>query len=556
MNKEVIKRNFFNGISKIEISDSDIESKYLKENNMTWYDFYYTIIYELGNTGSSNTKKLILEKYSFSTQWKIFLQYVYDEVNYKYYTSKLPKIEQYDEIVASDIPFIEFINIFNKLNSGDYRGNATNKLFRDEFDYQDDAIPYLASLIIKRDLKVRVGAKMINSVYGNIIPIAPYQRCEKEDKFKKRINFDNSNYAIAQVKEDGLFLNNSITLEKSIGDNTITTTRYGREIDQSSFFKILGHVMPFDFDFVIHGEGLVLDKNGNVLDRQTGNGRINSYIKRIETHAKNLENLENAKTLNAKKKIQNEIDNDIEDWRHTDKNIVFRIWDILPFDDWVNLESNIDVKTRLDMTKTYLDAFNNYLKTASPDIISMLGNCRLELIDTRIVKNEDEVNDFYNEVREAGGEGLVVKNPNAKWCHDECRDGIIKLKDFKECDLICVGWEPGKEGSEFEMGIGALICESSCGLLRVNVSGMKREQRGLIPKDPNDSSKGLTIIDGFDFNQHTGKIIATKFNELIANKQNPQLMSLFSPSIEEIREVYDKSSADDLASIKKAKKKK
>lgn len=91
------------------------------------------------------------------------------------------------------------------------------------------------------------------------------------------------------------------------------------------------------------------------------------------------------------------------------------------------------------------------------------------------------------------------------------------------------------------------MCESSDGLLKVSISGMTESERGLERVDIMDASKGLKVIDDFDFNKYTGKIITVEFNELIKAKDKEDY-SLFLPRIKEFRE--DKIEADDLEYIK------
>lgn len=91
------------------------------------------------------------------------------------------------------------------------------------------------------------------------------------------------------------------------------------------------------------------------------------------------------------------------------------------------------------------------------------------------------------------------------------------------------------------------MCESSDGLLKVSISGMTESERGLERVDIMDASKGLKVIDDFDFNKYTGKIITVEFNELIKAKDK-EGYSLFLPRIKEFRE--DKIEADDLEYIK------
>ena len=77
--------------------------------------------------------------------------------------------------------------------------------------------------------------------------------------------------------------------------------------------------------------------------------------------------------------------------------------------------------------------------------------------------------------------------------------------------------------------IGAILCESSDGILKVDVgSGFKDEDR---KKDPSE---------------YLGKIAAIKYNMRIKNKQGEE--SLFLPVFLEVRE--DKTEADAIGSIK------
>jgi hypothetical protein len=76
------------------------------------------------------------------------------------------------------------------------------------------------------------------------------------------------------------------------------------------------------------------------------------------------------------------------------------------------------------------------------------------------------------------------------------------------------------------------------------------EQRGFKRVDPNDSSKGIELIDGFDPSANLGKIVAAKFQE-VSSKKNSDIKSLNLPNILEIRDPMDKSVADSLEDILK-----
>lgn len=143
-------------------------------------------------------------------------------------------------------------------------------------------------------------------------------------------------------------------------------------------------------------------------------------------------------------------------------------------------------------------------------------------------------------------EGSILKNLNSVWLNGTSTE-MVKLKPVGEVELIVTGYIPG-EGA-FKGGIGSLICQSSDGLLEVNVgTELSREERGFERVDPNDFSKGIQLIEGFDVNKYTGKIVSVSFNELCTSK-GKEKASLYLPTLAEIR--TDKTVADDFETIKK-----
>jgi ATP-dependent DNA ligase len=163
------------------------------------------------------------------------------------------------------------------------------------------------------------------------------------------------------------------------------------------------------------------------------------------------------------------------------------------------------------------------------------------------VNSKNDIYNYYGEVLDKGEEGLVVKNFNITWKHGTSTEGMIKMKEFFDCDLKITGWVPGEDS--YTGGIGALICESSDGIIKVDPSsGLSMAQRGLQRVDEEDSSKGWGPIPCFDLNQYTGLIAAIKFNTLMVEKEDGT-RSLFLPKIVEIRDPSDKREADSIEDI-------
>jgi hypothetical protein len=101
------------------------------------------------------------------------------------------------------------------------------------------------------------------------------------------------------------------------------------------------------------------------------------------------------------------------------------------------------------------------------------------------------------------------------------------IQTYEICDLKIVGTEPHKKKPEW---LGAIICESSDGIIKVNVgSGFNDEHR--------KSYKEKDLL---------GKIVAIKYNARIKNKAGEE--SLFLPVFVELRE--DKDIADSTKEVK------
>jgi len=439
-------------------------------------------------------------------------------------------------------------SILNDMKDGELKGKLADQKIIDYLIGKDLLYKRLFSYVVKRDIKAKISVKIINDIFGRIIMICPYMRCESESYMKKRIVYstttdgiEKKHGALAQTKADGAFLNVIVDLDYDLE----IMTRQGRFAPNLEFLNHL-KMLNYNTKVVIHGEVLIKDKEGNILPREISNGMFNKFVK----HESTLEEIDKkykvAKSDKAKEKLHIKYCDLIKEIDYIKKNIIYVVWDILPYNDWQNLECKQTTISRFKKIKEVVKDFNEYVKSMDLDI----GNCELQLIDHKIVYSDEEAMVFYQEQLDKGLEGMVIKNLNAEWKHDVNRAGIIKLKDFKECDLRCIGWEPAEEESEFEGGIGSLICESSDSLLKVNISGMKRHERGLERVDLNDSSKGLKVIDDFDFDQFNGKIIAVKFNEILKSDKKEEY-SLFLPSILEIRDASDKSEADTFDKIKK-----
>jgi hypothetical protein len=152
----------------------------------------------------------------------------------------------------------------------------------------------------------------------------------------------------------------------------------------------------------------------------------------------------------------------------------------------------------------------------------------IDCVWTKEVNNQYEAQTIFEKFLAEGQEGTILKSKTNIW-EDKRSKEQIKFKGELECDLVVVDWE---EGTGKNVGrLGALVCESSDGLIQVNVgSGYSDEQRKEFTKQ--------AVI---------GKILTVKYNARIKDRGDG-VERLFLPTFIEMRE--DKDVADSSKKIK------
>jgi DNA ligase-1 len=222
---------------------------------------------------------------------------------------------------------------------------------------------------------------------------------------------------------------------------------------------------------VFDGELLMLDKDGKILPRTTGNGMIGKAVKG---------------TISDKEASR----------------VVCKLWDIVRYEDWKNEYSSTPYSDR------WL-TLNTCILQADSD--------KLMVTDNRLLKNLDEANAMFNEYLEMGEEGIILKDTKAPWENKRAKHQI-KFKAEEEADLEVVAWYEGKKGSKYVGQMGGLTCKSSDGKIVVDVGG------GWSDKLRKTIKKG----------QWEGKIIAVRYNCRVKDK-NSTTESLFLPRFIEER---------------------
>jgi ATP-dependent DNA ligase len=151
----------------------------------------------------------------------------------------------------------------------------------------------------------------------------------------------------------------------------------------------------------------------------------------------------------------------------------------------------------------------------------------MDLVWTKQVDTLLEAQKIFEKFLAEGQEGTILKSKTGIWEDRRSKDQV-KFKGELECDLVVVDWEEGTGKNKGRLG--ALVCETSDGVIRVNVgSGYSDEQRAEFDKK---------VI---------GKIITVRYNARIKERSGAS-ESLFLPRFIELRE--DKNTAEASKSVK------
>lgn len=339
---------------------------------------------------------------------------------------------------------------------------------------EDDAAVFCK--VIDRDLGCGISAKTVNKVFPNTVYIHPYSRCSGfSEKNLSRIEYP----CYSQTKMDGLYCDVMVYTPEGKDEPVVEyRSRNGSYLKLGNEDRDKLLIEQAD-GYVVMGEALVVDEEGNLMDRQSSNGYLNS----------------------------DDIDPD---------RIYFYAWNLVPIDDFNAKKSDVKYSESLEQLYNVAD---------NVDFI--------KVVSTRNCHTKQDILDHFKEMRLAGNEGTVIKNKAMKWKDGDSKDQI-KCKVIFDCDLIAKEWKYG-EGKHTGL-VGSIRFESADGLLSVWVGGgFKDAQR-------------RDYLETIDSKIEAGMVAKIRGNDVISNRDNPDLYSIFLPRF--VEERIDKDVADDLESIK------
>lgn len=443
---------------------------------------------------STNNKKKIIEENKNNELFKKVLIMALDS-SIVFDVKKLP---QYTPNKVSTCTLEDALNRLKAIYKRTYTGYAALDYIKDILEEvsQDDA--EVLTKVLLKDLDCGVQEKIVNAVIPHLIKDEPYMRCSlvSAKTIPNIESFETDGYAVSEVKMDGQYLNNTV-----VNGSTLHTSRNGKVYDfhgllDEDFIAIAKYIQENDVRFssgvVFMGEGNVLDEDGSILPRETGNGIIQKAGKNTITYKEAM-------------------------------NVIAVLWDVVPLDKFLERTWDVPRKERRSIVE---------------NAIAAVKCSKVRMVEYKKVKNIDEAFEYNAEVMDDGQEGTILKCESGIWkSHTSPKQ--LKMKLEIEVDMKIVGFNEGKKKRAGMLG--SLILESSCGKLTVNCG------TGIKEKDHEWTFQ--SIWDKKD--ELLNKIITVKSNELTKDKKTLR-RKLFLPVFVEFR--FDKDTADSYERILEIRK--
>lgn len=311
-------------------------------------------------------------------------------------------------------------NNFLQLAESLYRRELTGHAARDAIDLAMNVATknqwnWFYRLILQKDLRCGVSEKTVNKVLKKFKDIAPVP------VFECQLAHDSSDHQaklvgkkLVEPKLDGVRCLTVIDHES----RTVTQyTRNGKVLE--NFAHITEYLSQFIDEF---GRSYVLD--GEIMS-----GSFNDLMKQV--HRK-----ENVKAGDA----------------------VLNLFDVIPLVEFKQGKSVMGQRRRLQFLKNWENIFKD------SGFINIVPHREFDL---DILTDEIEFKDYMREMVDAGYEGIMIKDPDAKY---ECKRSTswLKMKPFIEISLEVTAYEEGTGRNQGRLG--ALVCEGEDSGKKISVN--------------------------------------------------------------------------------------
>lgn len=365
---------------------------------------------------------------------KIF-NYIYDnDITFGITSAKV------EEFSKDTVPlmYLNFTSLLDDLASRKLTGDtalASTKLFMKSLDEES---LQMFKMVLDKDFKCGVNTKTMSKVFPIKLPFTDYvalanKYFDREDK----VDFKNDTWLMSR-KLDG----NRLILIKR-GNEVKCMSRQGKEIKTLDMLRnTISGVMG---DFVLDGEVCIIDDKGN-------------------------ENFQEIMKVITKK-------------NYTIPHPVMKVFDILSEDEFYGRKESETFSKRF---AKLCDFF-----TTNGGKIGRFFN----IVDQRKVMSKEKLMEEFNEAKNKGWEGLMIRKDVPYECGRT--NNLLKVKGFNDAEYEVTGYEMGnmrfvEEGRQVEKEVLASVTIKHKGFDVKVGSGFSKEQREYLHKHP-DEIVGSTV---------------------------------------------------------------
>jgi len=390
------------------------------------------ILEQLESNNSRLFKEELLEIHNCNKLLKrVFVAAGDPYINYYVNKFKMPPCARgaNDDLVLEH--FLE--DIYKKLSTRKVTGNAAKDLIVRLFTNMTGPQQKWCQRILLKNLRCGVQSTTVNKVWPGAIVEFSVQLAEtletRYEDGKGIIICEPVLYPTwVEPKLDGL----RCVAVKHSGEVTMFT-RNGTVLETLPRIKSLLEAAPWD-EFILDGEVMGADWN------------------------------ESASVVMSRKKSKD------------DSNMVFHVFDALPFEDWRDQESHLDLEDRLELAK---------------ELVSQVGDPAVVQVQGRLVNDQEELLAAYLHDTDAGYEGIMVKDLVAPYLFKRSSN-IRKMKPIATYEGVIVGHYEGRRGSKREGLWGGFEVVLPNGVVTRAAGGFTDKLKAEINLDP-DSWIGRII---------------------------------------------------------------
>lgn len=401
------------------------------------------IISTIANAKTAKDKAAVMRTHQHNPTLKQAVLYALDNER-SYHVKELnfypPKVDifstQQKEGMLDDV-----FGMLDRVNAVGSCGGNDRLWLEEMYSTLNEKDRELIDMVLTRKITCGAGLTKWREIWGaDFLPDFPcyLSSAFDEDAINKNIfRYGAVPYALSDLKTDG-----QRCMAKKLKDGALSLhSRNGKKyLDLNDLeFEInmleVGHP-AYKNGWVLDGELVIMDEQGNIEPRATGNGKIGKSIKG---------------TIK----------------RNDACSVAFIVWDLIPMDEFTG-KIPLGDKRKLPY---------HVRRDVMHDVVRSWGdgdNSRIHLQESREVKDLGEAMTHYAEMIAAGEEGTILKVFDGEWepCPNKKRpNSQFKFKEEFEAEFKIVGWYHGEKKRKYENAIGGFYIESADGKVKSKCGG-------------------------------------------------------------------------------------